>query len=222
MARQKQNPEPPLARILKSAVSPDRLFGRVALLVAAGFPLVAVVTTEFLSSEPESAVVDVAKKPGEDPRLMQFCINNMKSNRAFVVFQNGTCIIVENESSSDKIREIALNKLVRTAKPDAKFVCSPIENHNLIVSYSEPVFHLRFADEMSKHRISIDTDFKRFLTKQEISEIPAHWQPPFHAKVGLRSRARLMMDAENPVIAHIIAPRGTKKGSPEEIASASH
>lgn len=142
---------------------------------------------------------------------MQFCINNMKSNRAFVLFQNGTCVIVENESHSDKIKEAAIDKLVRAAKPDAKFVCSPIENENLIVSYTEPIFHLRFANEMSDHRVSIETDFERFLTKEEFREIPPHWEPPFHAKVGLRSRARLLLDAENLVVSHIIAPRGTRK-----------
>ena len=201
----------------------DRVSARFGLILAAILPLIAVILTRYLSDdvkkespEPQARVV-----AGSDSRLVKFCSENIKESRAFVLFQHGTCVVVENQKDTETIRLTALDILAKTAVPDARFVCTPVEDNNLIVSYSKPVFHLRFQDEMDHHRREIEEDFRRFLTADETADITPAWEPPFHAKVGLRSRARLLKDAANPQIARIIAPQGTEKTSAVETASVS-
>lgn len=200
----------------------DRLSARCGLLLAAVIPLLAVaITRQHFSksskpTEKASAVID-----GSDSRLVDFCSQNIKSSRAFVLFQHGTCVVVDNHTDTASIKGQALKILAETAVPDARFVCTPIEDNNLIVSYTEPVFHLRFEDEMELHREEIEEDFRRFLTAKESADITPAWDPPFHAKVGLRSRARLLKDAAEPAVTRIIAPRGTEKTSMGRTASVS-
>lgn len=158
---------------------------------------------------------------GKDERLIKFCASNVQESRSFVLFQHGTCIVVEGLSNVDEIKTQALNTLTRTAVPGAKFVCAPVEDENIIVSYSEPVFHLRFGEDIQAHREAIETDFMRFLSDEERATTPLGWNPPFHAKIGLRSRARLMKDAQAPVICQIIAPSSTEKSRTGETASVS-
>ena len=96
-----------------------------------------------------------------------------------------------------------------------------MEGRNLIVSYTEPVFHLRFDKDINEHRKEIQSDFRRFLTQEELADIPPSWEPPFHAKVGLRSRARLYKDASDPIVSRIIAPKSAEKTSIDQTASVS-
>lgn len=204
--------------------SVNRLSARLSLVLAAMIPLVALGLTYFYSERSpreKSSAASLGDSYGSDSRLAEFCSRNVKQNRAFVLFKHGTCVVIEGQKDTASIKEQALRILLQTATPDARFVCTPVENNNLIVSYTEPVFHLRFGEDMNRHRQEIETDFRRFLTEDELADITPSWEPPFHAKVGLRSRARLLKDAENPVISHIIAPRGTEKTSAKQTASVS-
>lgn len=205
------------------ADQPNRFFGRLSLLLAATLPFVAIGMNLFLNHE-ESEQASASTLPpiaGKDQRLIEFCASNVQEGRAFVLFQHGTCIVVEGMTTVDEIKGHALQVLARTAVPGAKFVCAPVEDENIIVSYSEPVFHLRFGEDIRTHREAIETDFMRFLSEEERSTTPLGWNPPFHAKIGLRSRARLMKDAQAPVICQIIAPSSTEKSRTGETASVS-
>ncbi|MDQ8191685.1 hypothetical protein [Roseibacillus persicicus] len=202
----------------------DRISARLSLTLAALIPLVAIGLTHFYSEnygKKKSSQTTSAKNYGSDSRLAEFCSKNVKDNRAFVLFKYGTCVVIEGKKDTATIKNEALRILSKTATPDARFVCTPVEDNNLIVSYTEPVFHLRFGEDMNNNREQIESDFRRFLTESELADITPSWEPPFHAKVGLRSRARLLKDAQNPVISHIIAPRGTEKTSASETASVS-
>lgn len=205
------------------AEQPDRLLGRLSLLLAATLPLTAIGLNHFLEQEKESprAVATLPPIAGKDDRLIQFCASNVQESRSFVLFQHGTCIVVQDLTEIDEIKSFALETLARTAVPGAKFVCAPVEDENIIVSYSEPVFHLRFGEDIRAHREAIETDFMRFLSEEERATTPLGWDPPFHAKIGLRSRARLLKDAQQPVICQIIAPSSTEKSRTGETASVS-
>lgn len=204
-----------------SDVSFERFSTRLSLALAAFLPLIAVALTHYLSAPSKSL-----KDSGNDisqahQRLIDFCSENVKKNRSFVIFEHGTCVVVEDKTDTATIQQEAIQILRSTASPDARFVCTPVENDDLIVSYTEPVFHLRFKEDMSRHRAEIESDFRRFLTNDELADISPHWDPPFHAKVGLRSRARLLKDAAELEVAQIVAPRGTEKTSLGETASVS-
>ncbi|MGJ8723326.1 MAG: hypothetical protein ACSHYB_02120 [Roseibacillus sp.] len=200
----------------------DRASARIGILLTACVPLVAIFLTHFFAATPRKTTPKVLAGNGTDNRLIEFCSRNVKSNRAFVLFHHGTCVVVENERNPETIKSQAIQTLKQTATPDARFICTPVEGRNLIVSYTEPVFHLRFDEDMDHHRKEIETDFRRFLTEKELADITPSWEPPFHAKVGLRSRARLLKDASNPVVSRIIAPKSAEKTSIDHTASVSY
>ena len=199
----------------------DRASARTGLLLTACLPLLAILLTHVVSDSPKKTDTPQSVSNGTDTRLIDFCSNNVKDNRSFVLFHYGTCVVIENENDPAAAKTQAIQILRETATPDARFICTPVEDKNLIVSYTEPVFHLRFSEDMDLHRKEIEADFRRFLTEKELADISPHWEPPFHAKVGLRSRARLLKDAADPVVSRIIAPRGAKKTSAEHTASVS-
>ncbi len=207
---------------LLSLIDPDRASARIGFLVAATIPLLAIGLTHFYNQKESPEPAKNFAGNGSDQRLIEFCSKNVKSNRAFVLFQHGTCVVVEDLHTTEEIKKQALALLQETASPDARFICTPIEKQNLIVSYTKPVFHLRFHEDMQLFREQIENDYRRFLTEKEKSDVTLEWEPPFHAKVGLRSRARLMKDAVEPIVAHVIAPRSIEeKASVPETASIS-
>ena len=199
----------------------NRVSARIGWLLAALVPIVSIAFTSKFTQRNEPNAKAHPLISGSDTRLVQFCSENIKDTRAFVLFTHGTCVVVDNEPDPEVIKQKALEILAKTAKPDARFVCTPVEDHNIIVSYSEPVFHLRFKDEIELHRKEIEQDFRRFLTEEESADITPAWEPPFHAKVGLRSRARLLKDAASPLIARIIAPQNAEKAGANVAASVS-
>ncbi|MEM9080537.1 MAG: hypothetical protein AAGC74_07600 [Verrucomicrobiota bacterium] len=190
----------------------NRVLARLAFLLVALVPLLLTQIDRLRSPlvppppAPPAPIV-YPKFAGTDPRLVAFCITNIKNNRAFVLFRHGTCVMVPTEGTAIEIRAEARRLLKKTADPAAKFVCSPTSDNHLIVSYTEPVFHLRFAEDLELFRHDIINDYRRFLSPKEAAETSYTWNPPFHAKVGLRSRARLLKDSEELKIARVIAPR---------------
>lgn len=209
---------------LLALIDPDRFSARMSLIITAIIPLLALGLTQLKSeksSKKRQPVASASSNSGADQRLIEFCTQNVKPNRAFVLFQHGTCVVIENQSDAASIRAKAISTLREVGVPGARFVCTPVDSNDIIVSYTEPVFHLRFAEDMERHRKDIENDFRRFLTEEELADISPHWEPPFHAKVGLRSRARLLKDAANPVVSSIVAPKGTEKTRMEQTASVS-
>lgn len=200
----------------------DRVSARAGILLLACLPLLAIFLTYFFTELPKKSKPESFENSGTDHRLIDFCSRNIKSNRAFVLFNHGTCVVIENENDPEIIKAQAIGILMEVATPDARFICTPVEDRNLIVSYTEPVFHLRFDEDMDLHRQEIETDFRRFLTEKELADITPSWEPPFHAKVGLRSRARLLKDASDPIVSRIIAPKSAEKTSTPQTASVSY
>ena len=95
----------------------DRVTARVGLLLTACLPILAIVLTSLLRQRPRRirALSKTLSSNGSDQRLIEFCSRNVKSNRAFVVFQHGTCVVVENESNPEAIKSQAIALLRRNS-----------------------------------------------------------------------------------------------------------
>lgn len=114
---------------------------------------------------------------GDTERAIEFCARHVTSERSFVVFSNGTCVIVDEPTSQPVID--AIHILSDCAKPDARFITREIENSHYLVTYRLAVFHCLFSEEISSHRKEIETSFLRFLTPTERSSMKANFDPPF-------------------------------------------
>lgn len=134
------------------------------------------------------------------------------TNRSFVVFNNGTCVIVK-EHSSDPIAE-AMITLGECSNPNARFITKEIEHGNILVTYQKPAFHCLFQDEIEETRSTIESEFIHYLTDAERSQMERNWEPPFQAKLGLMARQRLNEDANDLRIAKVIKARPIEPVTP--------
>lgn len=135
-------------------------------------------------------------------RRIEFCAQHVTAERSFVVFRNGTCVII-NEPNDDPIGT-ALALLRKTSAPDARFITRPIEADSYMVTYNEPIFHCLFADEVAQLAPVVDKSLDSFLTESERLAQPAGWEPPFDAKLGLVARTFLNTDARDQQVAKVI------------------
>ena len=83
----------------------DRASARIGILLTACVPLLAIYLTHFFATSPEKEISNNISSSGADTRLIEFCSRNVKSNRAFVLFQHGTCVVVEDESNPEAIKD---------------------------------------------------------------------------------------------------------------------
>lgn len=201
--------------------SPDHSqTNRVAIRLAAGvasmIALVAVLLHQgFVDWIPSSPNVTKATPSKQKPRnvfdadslkrRIDFCAKHVTLRRSFVVFESGTCVIV-NEPTADPIAE-ALRILKRTAGPNALFVTKRIENDHLMVTYREPVFQCLFADEIAQITPSLDQALESFLSPTELESKTPDWNPPTDAKLGFFGRFNLYRDANARQIAKVIRAR---------------
>lgn len=202
----------------------NRITWRLAAALGASVALVAVVLTlrypvsgpapalQVRSAPPTaptpllSPVADSVEVPsGHLNRLISFCASMVTSDRTFVVFANGTCVIV-NEPSLDPVAE-AVTILGECSSPNARFITKEIEHGNILVTYQKPAFHCLFEDEVAQTRPQIEQNFLHYLTAAERSQVEIDWEPPFHAKLGLVARHRLNEDATDLQVAKVIKAR---------------
>lgn len=155
------------------------------------------------SSEEEQTETTVSSVSLQ-PRIA-FCAQHVTPERSFVVFENGTCVIV-NEPSEDPISE-AKETLKKTSSPEARFITRQIENGHLMVTYREPVFHCLFAPEIEDLTPLITGNFAQYLSSGEKNSMPADWTPPADAKLGLYSRKLLNLDAAQMSVAKVVRSR---------------
>lgn len=221
-------------------MSSNRLAWRLAAALGATTALVAVLLTLYYSQTlPESPLVSSRSAstaetresgpppasaetrpreiPSADPprrhldRLIGYCRSLVTKQRSFVVFANGTCVVV-NEPSNNPVSN-ALGVLKRCAAPDARFITTKVEHGNYLVTYSQPAFNCMFWDEVESAREEIEHGYGAFLTTMEKQQMPADWNPPFHAKLGVIARTRMNADANALRVAKVI------RAAPETAAS---
>ena len=191
---------------------------RISALLAGTIALVAVylnqgkILPEDVAPQPAPAVVAHPAPPEgiaingspvtDARRRIEFCAQHVTADRSFVVFQNGTCVII-NEPDEDPVGT-ALGILAKCSAPDARFITRRIEADSYMITYNEPIFHCLFADEVAQLAPVVAETFPSFLTAAERQAQPAGWEPPFDAKLGLVARTFLNTDARDQEVAKVI------------------
>ena len=135
-------------------------------------------------------------------RRVEFCSRHVTPERSFVVFANGTCVIV-NEPADDPVGT-AIEILNKCGDTEARFITRQIEADSYMVTYSEPAFHCLFADEIAQLAPVVDASYASFLAPAERLVQPDGWEPPFDAKLGLLARTFLHADTRDREIAKVI------------------
>ena len=123
---------------------------------------------------------------------------------AFVIFANGTCIPINSPNPEKEGKEI-LNK-VYNFHPD--FNPRQMDDGNFTVSYSQPAYSIVFKDEFENNRAYIEENHLDGLTDGEVLINAQKERNKFddRGKVGLFGRARMFLDAQNPIVAKIWRP----------------
>lgn len=143
--------------------------------------------------------------------LVKFCSENVTEKRSFVIFQRGTCVIID-EPCQNPLAE-ARRKLAACAESDAKFISEPTSEGDLIVTFKEPVFQRFTADDLKKLSSWVEQTASALLTPGESVAAGSEWSPHENARFGLLARRRLLEDSANPVPVRIIRAKNREMSS---------
>jgi len=143
--------------------------------------------------------------------LVAFCSQHVSAKRSFVLFQRGTCVVVD-EPCVDPLAE-ARRRLTACSSPDAPFVPEPTSEGDLIVAFQEPVFHRFTREELALLTPWVDQIAPALLSPAESVAAGADWSPHENAKVGLLARRRLQEDASQAVPVKIIRAKPLETAS---------
>lgn len=138
-------------------------------------------------------------------KVISFCARHTTRERGFVVFRNGTCVII-GEPSEDPVAS-AERLLRETSQPEAKFLSERTAEGDLIVTFGGVVFHWIPADEIPGLTVWTGTNFQSLLSENEKSIAEDGWMPPYDARLGLVARMRLLEDGAEPEVLKVIRPR---------------
>ena len=186
------------------------LVGTVALVAVLLHPMH--LETDVVATPPAAPLLASAPQPAgtavngesvtDTQRRIDFCSQHVTSDRSFVVFANGTCVIV-NEPTANPIQD-AIDLIKKCSGPDARFITRRIEADSYMITYREPIFHCLFADEVEQLGPVVRLSYPNFLAESERRAQPAGWEPPFDAKLGLLTRTFLNADAREQQVAKVI------------------
>ena len=126
--------------------------------------------------------------------------------KTFAVFENGTCIVIpDGDANPEKQTKGILNK-VYNYHPD--FNPQTMDDGNFMVSYSQPAYSIVFKDEFEKNRDYIEKNHLDGLVRAEVLLNAKREPNKFDdiGKIGLFARARMFLDAQNPVVVKIWKP----------------
>lgn len=139
---------------------------------------------------------------GTTDDLVKFCAANVTDTRSFVVFRNGSAVII-NEPCKDPLAE-ARAKLDACSGTDVRFVTEPTREGELIVTFKEPVFHRFSGDDISQLSLWLSNNAENLLSPEERESTAADWSPNRNTRFGLLARSRMLEDATNPLPVRII------------------
>ena len=143
--------------------------------------------------------------------LVKFCSENVTEKRSFVIFQRGSCVIID-EPCQNPLAE-ARKKLAACAESDARFVSEPTSEGDLIVTFKEPVFQRFNTDDLKKLASWVEQSAPALLTPTEAVAAGDQWSPHQNARFGLLARRRLLEDFANPVPVRIIRAKNREMTS---------
>lgn len=139
---------------------------------------------------------------GSTDDLVKFCAANVSDTRSFVVFHNGSAVII-NEPCKDPLAE-ARAKLDACAGQDVHFVAEPTREGELIVTFKQPVFHRFSGTDIAQLSLWLSNNAGNLLSPDERKSVSEGWSPNRNARFGLLARSRMLEDATNPVPVRII------------------
>lgn len=137
--------------------------------------------------------VDLVAVPTAEEDLIRFCSDHVTAKRSFVIFKRGTCVII-NEPCQSPLRE-AREILAKCDDPNARFISEPTTEGDLIVAFTQPVFHRFSPHEMSELAPDLAKTAAALLSPVESVEAGEGWTPPAIARFGLVARRRMLEDA---------------------------
>jgi hypothetical protein len=124
----------------------------------------------------------------------------------FVVFANGTCVLVSNISKDPAAEAKALVESAGFGHVD--FDPRSMDDSNFLVGFTQKVCGIVLATEMIEHRPYIDAHFRDGVRSEEVLLPGGKEQtaPDDRFKAGLLARSRLFVDAEALEIVQICEP----------------
>lgn len=178
-------------------VQPSGVFKKITPSSPTTAPSPQIVLTETQESE---RLVNAPPTPEDS--LVQFCSRHVTPNRSFVVFNRGTCVVINEPCANpiNKAREI----LARCGDIEAKFVSEPTTEGDLIVTFKEPVFHRFAPSEIAAMEPELIKTASALLSPAESVAAGDGWTPPATARLGLVARRRLLEDVEEAAPMRIV------------------
>jgi hypothetical protein len=132
--------------------------------------------------------------------------------KTVVIFRHGTCVVLD--ATSTKPEEEAKAVLDRVYRYHPDFNPQMMDDGNFIVSYSQPnCFSVVTKEEFEKNREYIRKNHLDGVVRDEVL-LNAEKKPNVfdeRGMLGLFGRARMFLDAQQPVIARVLRP-DAKKG----------
>lgn len=166
----------------------------------------------------QSEPVTISESTGTSTRpalsaadLVKFCSDNVTETRSFVLFQRGTCVIIDEPCQNPL--GVAREKLAKCAEGEVRFLSEPTAEGDLIVTFKEPVFQRFSRDELAKPSTWLDQAAPSLLTPAEAVTAGDGWSPSGNARYGLLARRRLLEDAAKPVPVRIIRAKSRAMAS---------
>jgi len=133
---------------------------------------------------------------------MKYYTNNKND---LVFFKNGTCVIIDNDLSDEDAKQFAkevLNKIY-TYHPDMK--PTNMDDGNLIVQYNHPAVNVVLEEYVQKNWKIIDKNHQNALATHEVLITPLGNNVfDDEGKKALFGRCFMFMDAQKPIVTHII------------------
>lgn len=166
----------------------------------------AVVTTA--AADVALAQGDFPPKPSWVPEFSQSiedvserCHTYLNKSLSIVVFENGTCVALENVPSE----ELAFNSAKEILEKIINFHpdMNPLEmkDGNVLVQYNHPAFNVVLKSTFENHRNNFVEDHLKGLTRDEVLMTPLG--PNKFDEFGMKAlygRSLMFLDATNPVM----------------------
>jgi len=157
------------------------------------------------SARPGDAVFPESLAAGFRQRTVDFCAGEVTLERSFVIFRNGTCVLV-HEPSENPLTE-AMAVLAEAAKPGAVFATATGADGATMVTYRERLFQRFSKEDIDVLREPLKEGFPTLMTPGERLARDGMLEIPESTKLGLLGRAFLMQDAEEQKPLRIIRER---------------
>ncbi|WP_113958618.1 hypothetical protein [Roseimicrobium gellanilyticum] len=125
-----------------------------------------------------------------------------------VIFKHGTCVVLHANVRNPEVEAMSVLERVYNFHPD--FNPQLMDDGNWLVSFSQPhCVSLVTKAEFENHRSYIQDNHLQGLVQGEVllnaEQQPNSFDEP--GMIGLFGRARMFMDAQDPVVARILMPK---------------